>query len=117
MVETAADFFKKRAGKATGQGLTKFLRTAAKTAPDPEERPRPVNRSQDPHPSRAWMGPRPPFVSPLLERRVIFGRWRCAPPAFSGTKPQIKPLFVGMPFDSEKPLRERLGIAMLAAGG
>lgn len=32
VVETAADFFKKRAGKATGRGLMKFLRTAPKTA-------------------------------------------------------------------------------------
>jgi hypothetical protein len=36
-VETEADFFKKRAGKATGGGLMKFLRTAPKTAPDPED--------------------------------------------------------------------------------
>jgi hypothetical protein len=35
VVETAADFFKKRAGKATGSGLMKFLRTAPKTAPEP----------------------------------------------------------------------------------
>jgi hypothetical protein len=31
VVETAAEFFKKRAGRATGQGLMKFLRTAPKT--------------------------------------------------------------------------------------
>jgi hypothetical protein len=37
VVETAAEFFKKRAGKATGEGLMKFLRTAPKTAPDPED--------------------------------------------------------------------------------
>jgi hypothetical protein len=37
IVETAADFFKKRAGKATGEGLMKFLRTAPKTEPDPED--------------------------------------------------------------------------------
>jgi hypothetical protein len=30
VVETAADFFKKRAGEATGKGLKKFLRTAPK---------------------------------------------------------------------------------------
>ena len=35
VVETAADFFKKRAGKATGAGMMKFLRTAPKTAPEP----------------------------------------------------------------------------------
>jgi hypothetical protein len=33
-VEIADDFFKKRAGKATGKGLMQFLRTAPKTAPD-----------------------------------------------------------------------------------
>jgi antitoxin HigA-1 len=32
---TAADFFKKRAGKATGAGLMKFLRAAPKAAPEP----------------------------------------------------------------------------------
>jgi hypothetical protein len=35
VVETAADFFKKRAGKATGAGLMKFLHTAPKAAPEP----------------------------------------------------------------------------------
>jgi hypothetical protein len=35
VVETAADFFKKRAGKPTGAGLMRFLRTAPKTAPKP----------------------------------------------------------------------------------
>ena len=33
VVETAADFFKTRAGKATGEGLMKFLRTAPKPPP------------------------------------------------------------------------------------
>jgi hypothetical protein len=33
VVETAAEFFKKRAGKATGAGLIKFL----STAPKPED--------------------------------------------------------------------------------
>ena len=37
VVETAADFFEKRAGKATGAGLMKFLRTAPKAAPEPED--------------------------------------------------------------------------------
>jgi hypothetical protein len=37
VVETAADFFKKRAGKATGAGLMKFLRIAPKVAPEPED--------------------------------------------------------------------------------
>jgi hypothetical protein len=36
-VETAADFFKKRAGKAAGKGLMKFLRTAPKLAPEPDD--------------------------------------------------------------------------------
>ena len=37
VVETAADFFKKRAGKAAGEGLMKFLRTAPKLAPEPDD--------------------------------------------------------------------------------
>ncbi len=37
VVETAADFFKKRAGKATGEGLMRFLRTAPKAAPEAED--------------------------------------------------------------------------------
>jgi hypothetical protein len=37
VVETAAVFFKKRAGKATGAGLMRFLRTAPKAAPDAED--------------------------------------------------------------------------------
>jgi hypothetical protein len=35
VVETAAEFFKTRAGKATGAGLMKFLRSAPGVAPDP----------------------------------------------------------------------------------
>ncbi|MFY9645457.1 MAG: hypothetical protein WAK29_09775 [Terriglobales bacterium] len=38
VVETAADFFKKRAGKATGAGLIKVLRTAPRIAPEAEDR-------------------------------------------------------------------------------
>jgi len=37
VVETAGEFFKKRAGKATGEGLKKFLRTAPEVAPEPED--------------------------------------------------------------------------------
>ena len=37
VVETAAEFFKKRAGRATGVGLMKFLRMAPKATPDPED--------------------------------------------------------------------------------
>jgi hypothetical protein len=37
VVETAAEFFKTRAGKATGSGLMKFLRTAPKATPEPED--------------------------------------------------------------------------------
>jgi hypothetical protein len=37
VIETAADFFQKRAGKATGAGLMKFLRTAPKATPDAED--------------------------------------------------------------------------------
>lgn len=38
VVETAADFFKKRAGKATGDKLIDFLRNAPRVAPEPEDR-------------------------------------------------------------------------------
>jgi len=37
VVETAAEFFKTRAGKATGSGLMKFLRTAPKATPQTED--------------------------------------------------------------------------------
>ena len=37
VVETAADFFKKRAGNATGKGLMRFLRTAPKATPEAED--------------------------------------------------------------------------------
>ena len=37
VVETAADFFKKRAGKAAGEGLMKSLHTAPKLAAEPED--------------------------------------------------------------------------------
>ncbi len=37
VVETAAEFFKKRAGKATGAGLMKFLRQAPDAPPGPED--------------------------------------------------------------------------------
>src|ERR1700687_5865444 len=39
VVETAAEFFKKHAGKATGEGLMKYLRTAPKVAPEAERPP------------------------------------------------------------------------------
>ena len=35
VVETAAEFFKKRAGKATGDALKKFLRNAPNVPPEP----------------------------------------------------------------------------------
>ena len=38
VVETAAEFFKKRAGRATGEGLMMFLRAAPKVAPEPQIR-------------------------------------------------------------------------------
>lgn len=38
VVETAAEFFRQRAGKATGAGLMKFLRSAPKTEPEPADR-------------------------------------------------------------------------------
>ncbi len=37
VVETAADFFKKRAGEATGAGLMRFLRNAPKMVPETED--------------------------------------------------------------------------------
>jgi hypothetical protein len=37
VAETAADFFKRRAGKATGEGLMEFLRRAPKSRPQPED--------------------------------------------------------------------------------
>jgi hypothetical protein len=37
VVETAAEFFKKRTGKATGARLMKFLRAAPHLAPEPED--------------------------------------------------------------------------------
>jgi len=37
VVETAAEFFKKRAGSATGAGLMKFLKNAPKVPPQPED--------------------------------------------------------------------------------
>jgi hypothetical protein len=40
VVETAAEFFKKHAGGATGKGLMKFLRNAPQNVPEPEDRVR-----------------------------------------------------------------------------
>ena len=37
VVETAAEFFGKRAGKATGAGLMRFLRNAPNVPPEPED--------------------------------------------------------------------------------
>lgn len=37
-VESAAEFFRKRAGKATGKGLVSFLRKAPRVAPELEDR-------------------------------------------------------------------------------
>ena len=37
VVETAVEFFEKRAGKATGKGLIKFLRHAPSVPPEPED--------------------------------------------------------------------------------
>jgi hypothetical protein len=37
VVETAADFFKKRAGESTGAGLIKFLRNAPNTAAETDD--------------------------------------------------------------------------------
>jgi hypothetical protein len=40
VVETAAEFFRKRAGDATGKGLMKFLRQAPDVRPEAEDRKR-----------------------------------------------------------------------------
>ncbi len=37
VVQTAAEFFKVRAGKSSGAGLMKFLRAAPKARPEPED--------------------------------------------------------------------------------
>lgn len=37
VVETAAEFFKRRPGKATGVGMMKFLRSAPKTTPEQDD--------------------------------------------------------------------------------
>ena len=54
VVETAADFFKKRAGNASGEGLMRFLRTAAQAAPEADDTSASVGQS--PRVSRAWTG-------------------------------------------------------------
>jgi len=37
VIDTAAEFFKKRAGKAKGDGLMRFLRNAPNVRPDAED--------------------------------------------------------------------------------
>ena len=37
VVQTAGEFFKERAGKATGQALMRFLRNAPRVDPDPDD--------------------------------------------------------------------------------
>jgi len=37
VAETAADFFKRRAGKGTGEGLVRFLTRAPKARPETED--------------------------------------------------------------------------------
>jgi hypothetical protein len=37
VIETAADFFKKRADGTSGKGVMKFLRNAPRVAPEPED--------------------------------------------------------------------------------
>jgi hypothetical protein len=38
VMETAAEFFRRRAGKADGEGMMKFLRHAPDAAPEPEDK-------------------------------------------------------------------------------
>lgn len=40
VVETASEFFKRRAGNSTARGLIKFLRNAPNSVPDPEDKVR-----------------------------------------------------------------------------
>lgn len=42
VIETATDFFKRRAGRATGAGLIKFLRHAPDVQPEPEDQAHPA---------------------------------------------------------------------------
>ena len=44
VVETAAEFFRKRAGNASGAGLMKFLRHAPDVAPEEQDQVRRANR-------------------------------------------------------------------------
>jgi hypothetical protein len=37
VVETAAEFFKRRSGKASGAGMMRFLRSAPRAMPEPED--------------------------------------------------------------------------------
>jgi hypothetical protein len=37
VIETAAEFLKERSGKATGNGMMKFLRNAPRNAPEPDD--------------------------------------------------------------------------------
>ena len=47
VVETAAEFFKRRAGRATGERLLKFLRGAPRVVPEPQDRkPEPQDRKK-----------------------------------------------------------------------
>ncbi|HUL17028.1 MAG TPA: toxin-antitoxin system HicB family antitoxin [Terriglobales bacterium] len=39
VVETAAEFFTKRAGKAAGAGMLRFLRRAPRAVPEPGDKP------------------------------------------------------------------------------
>jgi hypothetical protein len=40
VIETAAEFFRKRAGEASGNGLMKFLRNAPNVPPETEDKAR-----------------------------------------------------------------------------
>jgi hypothetical protein len=87
-VEPAAEFFKRRAGKATGEGLMKFLRTAPKSAPAGRYAPLGWTspRRSDRPPRKSRTRPCRRSGRPLLEKRE---KWRT--PSWLGVKDQTQP--------------------------
>ena len=71
VVETAAEFFNKRARGATGCGLMKFLRTAPKVSPELEDKIK-IRRARA-RMAETYIGPKR-FVLDL-EQRVERGPW------------------------------------------
>jgi len=67
-VESAAEFFRRRAGKATGKGLVSFLRKAPRVAPEPEDRLKQARRSYAELPKYLRGGNMPRRTSSLPQR-------------------------------------------------